>query len=85
MVICVGKGNTRRPAKKLRFKDMFKGTHEKVHSAKWLYAVKKSIAPIKGKRRKNYQTVNGRRLLNSLHKRHMCTLALFVTANVPIQ
>ena len=29
MVICVDKDNTWRPAKKLRFKDMFKGTHEK--------------------------------------------------------
>ena len=61
---------------------MFKGTHEKVHSAKWLRAVKKSIAAIKGKRRKNYQMVNERRLLNSLHKRHMCTLPLFVTASL---
>ena len=63
---------------------MFKGTHEKKNSANWLRAVKKSIAAIKGKRRKNYQTVNERSFLNSLHKRHMCTLPLFVTANVPI-
>ena len=43
------------------------------------------IAAIERKRRTNDQTVNERRLLNSLHKRHMCTLPLFVTANVPIQ
>ena len=42
------------------------------------------IAAIERKRRKNYQTVNERRLLNSVHKRHMCTLPLFVYSKIII-